>query len=64
MLNELATANFAAVERLFSMTKEVLSAKRSSLDEVNFEELVLLRGNMNLLDKMSQEDTKEGEEDL
>ena len=51
----------AAVERLFSTSVDVLRSKRSSLDEVNFEELVFLKGNMDLLEeKMCQEE----EEDL
>ncbi|KAG0723738.1 hypothetical protein GWK47_000031 [Chionoecetes opilio] len=55
----------AAVERLFSTAGDVLRAKRSSLEEVNFEELAFLKGNMDLLEeKMGQEDVKEEEEDL
>ncbi|KAG0718173.1 hypothetical protein GWK47_007830 [Chionoecetes opilio] len=55
----------AAVERLFSTAGDVLRAKRSSLEEVNFEELVFLKGNMDLLEeKMGQEDVEEEEEDL
>ena len=53
----------AAVERLFSTAGDVLRAKRSSLDEVNFEELVFLKGNMDLLEKMGQEDMEEEDED-
>ncbi|KAG0726087.1 hypothetical protein GWK47_037316 [Chionoecetes opilio] len=54
----------AAVERLFSTAGDVLRAKRSSLEEVNFEELVFLKGNMDLLEeKMGQEDVEE-EKDL
>ena len=50
----------AAVERLFSSAGDVLRAKRCSLNEVNFEELVLLKGNMDLLEeKMGQEDMEE-----
>ncbi|XP_050724101.1 uncharacterized protein LOC127002325 [Eriocheir sinensis] len=55
----------AAVERLFSMAGDILRAKRSSLDEVNFEELVFLKGNIDLLEeKMGQEDMEEEEDDL
>ncbi|KAG0709966.1 hypothetical protein GWK47_023755 [Chionoecetes opilio] len=39
----------AAVERLFSMGSDVMRPKRSSLTAKNFEKLVLLKGNMNLL---------------
>ena len=53
------------MERLFSTAGDVLRAKRSSLDEVNFEELVFLKGNMDLLEeKMGQEDMEEDEDDL
>ncbi|XP_050708973.1 uncharacterized protein LOC126993880 [Eriocheir sinensis] len=40
----------AAVERLFSSAGDILRAKRSSLSNVNFEQLVFVRGNMHLLD--------------
>ncbi|MPC93003.1 hypothetical protein E2C01_088118 [Portunus trituberculatus] len=53
----------ASVERLFSMAGDVLRAKGSSLDEVSFEELVFLKGNIDLLEEMGQEDMDE-EEDL
>lgn len=47
----------AAVERLFSTAGDVLTAKRSSLDEENFEELVFLKGNLSLMeDNMNLED--------
>ena len=36
----------AAVERVFSQGKDILREKRSKLTDVNFEELMLLRGNM------------------
>ncbi|KAG0727318.1 hypothetical protein GWK47_034902 [Chionoecetes opilio] len=39
----------AAVERLFSMDSDVMRPKRSSLTAKNFEKLVFLKGNMNLL---------------
>jgi hypothetical protein len=39
----------AAVERLFSMGSDILRPKRSSLTAKNFEKLVFLKGNMNLL---------------
>lgn len=53
----------AAVERLFSCAGDVLRAKRSSLDEVNFEDLVFLKGNMSLLEeKLDYEDMGEEEE--
>ncbi|KAG0714609.1 hypothetical protein GWK47_013775 [Chionoecetes opilio] len=39
----------AAVELLFSMGSDVMRPKRSSLMAKNFEKLVFLKGNMNLL---------------
>ncbi|KAG0728381.1 hypothetical protein GWK47_032608 [Chionoecetes opilio] len=39
----------AAVERPFSMGSDVMRPKRSSLTAKNFEKLVFLKGNMNLL---------------
>lgn len=53
----------AAVERLFSTAGDVLSAKRSSLDEVNFEELVFLKGNMDILEEQIRQEDVEKEED-
>ncbi|KAK3871049.1 hypothetical protein Pcinc_023784 [Petrolisthes cinctipes] len=56
--------NYASVERVFSTAGDVLRARRSSLDEVNFEKLVLLKENIDLLEeKMSQEDMEEEEEE-
>ena len=43
----------AAVERLFSMGSDVLRAKRSSLTADNFEKLLFIRGNLQLLDEKS-----------
>ena len=37
------------MERLFSSAGDILRAKRSSLSNVNFEQLVFVRGNMHLL---------------
>ncbi|KAK3870699.1 hypothetical protein Pcinc_023784 [Petrolisthes cinctipes] len=57
-------ASYASVERVFSTAGDVLRARRSSLDEVNFEKLVLLKENIDLLEeKMSQEDMEEEEEE-
>ena len=39
----------AAVERLFSSAGDILRAKRSSLSNIHFEQLVFVRGNMHLL---------------
>ena len=38
-----------AVERLFSRAENILRANRSTLDEVNFEELIFLKENMHVL---------------
>jgi hypothetical protein len=43
----------AAVERLFSMGSYILRAKRSSLTADNFEKLLFIRGNLQLLDEKS-----------
>jgi hypothetical protein len=43
----------AAVERLFSMGSDILRAKRSSLTADNFEKLLFIRGNLQLLDEKS-----------
>ena len=43
----------AAVERLFSKGSDVLRAKRSSLTADNFETLLFIRGNLQLLDEKS-----------
>ncbi|KAG0711062.1 hypothetical protein GWK47_021441 [Chionoecetes opilio] len=39
----------AAVEKLFSSAGDILRPKRSSLSNINFEQLVFVRGNMHLL---------------
>ena len=41
----------AAVERLFSTASDVLRAKRSSLTASNFENLLFIKGNMDLIEK-------------
>ena len=46
----------AAVERPFTTPRYILRAKRYSMDEVTFEELVLLKGNMNLLEEEEDEE--------
>ena len=43
----------AAVERLFCMGRDILRAKRSSLSSTNFQQLVFLKGNLDLL-KLSE----------
>jgi hypothetical protein len=53
----------AAVERLFSSAGDILRAKRSSLSNINFEQLVFVRGNMHLLGyKEVQEQDNEEEQ--
>ena len=55
----------AAVERLFSSAGDILRAKRSSLSNINFEQLVFVRGNMHLLGyKEVQEQDKEEEKEV
>ncbi|XP_076052167.1 uncharacterized protein LOC143031784 isoform X2 [Oratosquilla oratoria] len=57
----------AAVERLFSSAGDILKPKRSSLSNLNFESLVFLSGNFNLLgfkEWPKEEEEKEGEEGL
>ncbi|QQP55696.1 Uncharacterized protein FKW44_000125 [Caligus rogercresseyi] len=39
----------AAVERLFSMASDVLRAKRSCLMAENFENLIFMKGNMDII---------------
>ena len=39
----------AAVERIFSTAGDIIRPKRSSLTASNFEELVFMKGNMDLL---------------
>ncbi len=41
----------AAVERIFSIGKDILRAKRASLSDENFDILMFMRGNMHLVDK-------------
>lgn len=41
--------SFAAVERIFSTAEHIIRPKRSSLTANNFEELVFMKGNMDLL---------------
>ena len=53
-----------AVERLFSMAGHILTPQSSSLAEANFEELLLIKGNMGLLEeKMGEEDIEKMEEE-
>jgi hypothetical protein len=59
----------AAVERLFSMGSDILRAKRSSLTADNFEKLIFIKGNLQLLDeksisaKLDMEDEDDKDED-
>ena len=59
----------AAVERLFSMGSDILRAKRSSLTADNFEKLLFIKGNLQLLDeksisaKLDMEDEDDKDED-
>ena len=41
-----AMPSSAAVERLFSLGKDIIRAKRSSLSDENFNMLMFLKGNM------------------
>ncbi|QQP48529.1 Uncharacterized protein FKW44_008886, partial [Caligus rogercresseyi] len=41
--------SFAAVERLFSMTSDVLRAKRSCLTAENFVNWIFMKGNMDII---------------
>uniref|UniRef100_UPI00358E27E8 uncharacterized protein n=1 Tax=Myxine glutinosa TaxID=7769 RepID=UPI00358E27E8 len=50
-----AIPSSAAVERLFSMGKDILRAKRSSLSDENFGMLMFMKGNEHLMDKMENE---------
>lgn len=55
----------AAGKRLFSSAGDILRAKRSSLSNINFEQLVFVRGNMHLLGyKEVQEQDKEEEKEV
>jgi len=45
----------AAVERLFCMGGDILRAKRSTLTNSHFEQLIFIKGNMELLDIMVNE---------
>ena len=52
----------AAVERIFSIGGDILRAKRSALTAFNFEQLIFMKGNMDLLS--FEEDIEEEEENL
>lgn len=54
----------AAVERCFSAGGDILRAKRSSLKEERFEDLLFLKGNMDLLQEVISQEDMEEEEDL
>ncbi|XP_076034188.1 uncharacterized protein LOC143020993 isoform X2 [Oratosquilla oratoria] len=55
----------AAVGKLFSSAGDILRAKRSSLSNINFEQLVFVRGNMHLLGyKGVQQQEKEEEKEV
>ena len=47
----------AAVERLFSIAKDILRDKRSSLSDENFNMLLFMRGNMHLFHQEEQRDS-------
>ena len=51
-----ALPSSAAVEKLFTAGSDILKAKRSSLNSINFERLVFMRGNLDLLRFKEQED--------
>jgi hypothetical protein len=45
----------AAVERLFSVGKDILTAKRANLSDDNFEKLMFMKGNQQHMGKMQAE---------
>ncbi|KAG0718503.1 hypothetical protein GWK47_052330 [Chionoecetes opilio] len=54
-----AIPNSAAVERLFSQGSDIMKAKRASLTSDNFERLLFMQGNMDLLKmELSPEDSE------
>ncbi|XP_076057324.1 uncharacterized protein LOC143034865 [Oratosquilla oratoria] len=53
----------AAVERLFSSAGDILRAKGSSLSNINFEQLVFVRGNMHLLEYKEVQEQKQDKEE-
>ncbi|KAG0713431.1 hypothetical protein GWK47_016243 [Chionoecetes opilio] len=56
-----AILSSAAVERLFSQGSDIMKAKRVSLTSDNFERLVFMKGNMDLLNmELSPEDSERG----
>ncbi|KAG0715543.1 hypothetical protein GWK47_011723 [Chionoecetes opilio] len=49
----------AAVERLFSQGSDIMKVKSANLTSNNFERLVLMKGNMDMLNvELSQEDSE------
>lgn len=52
----------AAVERVFSVGGDILRSKRAALTAINFEQLVFMKGNMDLLSY--EEDTEDEDLDL
>jgi len=44
----------AAVERLFSIGKDILSAKRATLSDAKFEKLTFLKGNHHYVETLEQ----------
>ncbi|KAG0721706.1 hypothetical protein GWK47_045901 [Chionoecetes opilio] len=59
MSKVLEQAISAAVERLFSQGADIIKAKRASLTSANFERLIFMKGNMDLLKmELSPEDSE------
>ena len=49
-----AIPSSAAVERLFSVGKDILRAKRAALSDANFKRLMFMKGNHPLVEKMEK----------
>ena len=59
---QVVSASSAAVERIFSIGGDILRAKRSALNAFNFEQLIFVKGNMDLLS--FEQDIEEEDENL
>ena len=53
-----AIPSSAAVERLFSVGKNILRAKRASLSDANFEMLMFIKGNQHHVEGMETDMNK------
>jgi len=49
----------AAVERLFSIGKDILTAKRATLSDANFEKLMFMKGNQHHVSAMEAEEQQQ-----